>query len=60
MRCLSTEKVTGERNFLTTLTMTIALGIVAPLSYSVFTALGGALLLGAVAEPPALRSSRGA
>src|SRR5215467_7924491 len=33
------------------LTMTIALGIVAPLSYSVFTALAGALLLGAVALP---------
>ena len=42
------------------LTMTIALGTVAPLSYSVFTALGGALLLGAVAEPPAVRSSTGA
>jgi uncharacterized membrane protein YphA (DoxX/SURF4 family) len=33
------------------LTMSVALGIVAPLSYSVFTALGGALLLGAVAGP---------
>jgi len=33
------------------LTMSIALGIVAPLSYSVFTAFGGALLLGAVAQP---------
>lgn len=32
-------------------TMTFALGIVAPLSYSVFSALGGALLLGAVAVP---------
>ena len=42
------------------LTMTIALGIVAPVSYSVFTALGGAVLLGAVAEPPAVRSSTGA
>jgi len=40
------------------LTMTIALGIVAPLSYSVFTALAGALLLGTVAEPPAVRSFR--
>ena len=33
------------------LTMSIALGIVAPLSYSVFTAVGAALLLGAVAVP---------
>lgn len=33
------------------LTMSVALGIVAPLSYSVFTALGAALLLGAVAPP---------
>ncbi len=30
-------------------TMSLSLGIVAPISYSVFTALGGALLLGAVA-----------
>ena len=33
------------------LTMTLALGIVAPISYSVFTAVGGALLLGTVAGP---------
>jgi len=33
------------------LTMTIALGILAPLSYGVFTAAGAALLLGAVAAP---------
>src|SRR5262245_6878579 len=33
------------------LTMSIALGIVAPLSYSVFTAFGAALLLGAAAVP---------
>lgn len=33
------------------LTMSIALGITAPLSYSVFTAFGAALLLGAVAVP---------
>ena len=39
------------------LTMTVALGIVAPLGYSVFTAFGGALLLGAVALPQAARSS---
>ncbi len=32
-------------------TMTIALGIVAPVSYSVFTAAAAALLLGAVARP---------
>jgi putative oxidoreductase len=38
------------------LTMSIALGIIAPLSYSVFTALGGALLLGAVAPASAARS----
>lgn len=31
------------------LTMSVALGIVAPLSYSVFTAFGGAFLLGAIA-----------
>jgi len=37
--------------------MSIALGITAPLSYSVFTALGAALLLGAVAMPHAVRSS---
>jgi len=43
------------------LTMSIALGIIAPLSYSVFTALSGALLLGAVAPVPAgRRSSRSA
>jgi len=39
------------------LTMSIALGIVAPLSYSVFSAVGAALLLGAVAVPHAGRSS---
>ena len=39
------------------LTMSIALGITAPLGYSVFTALGAALLLGAVAVPQAARSS---
>jgi uncharacterized membrane protein YphA (DoxX/SURF4 family) len=39
------------------LTMSIALGITAPLSYSVFTAVGAALLLGAVAVPHAVRSS---
>jgi uncharacterized membrane protein YphA (DoxX/SURF4 family) len=33
------------------LTMSVALGIVAPLSYSVYTAFGAALLLGAVAQP---------
>jgi uncharacterized membrane protein YphA (DoxX/SURF4 family) len=33
------------------LTMSIALGVVAPLSYSVFSAAGGAMLLGAVALP---------
>lgn len=33
------------------LTMSFALGVVAPLSYSVFTAFGAALLLGAVAAP---------
>jgi hypothetical protein len=33
------------------LTMSIALGIRAPLGYGVFTAVGGALLLGAVASP---------
>src|SRR5262249_13892364 len=41
------------------LTMTFALGIIAPLSYSVFTALGGALLLGAVAPAPVARRSPG-
>jgi putative oxidoreductase len=35
------------------LTMSIALGIVAPVSYSVFTAAGSALLLGAVTGPGA-------
>ena len=38
-------------------TMSIALGIIAPLSYSVFTALSAALLLGAVAVPHAARSA---
>jgi len=33
------------------LTMSIALGIRAPLGYGVFAAVGGALLLGAVASP---------
>jgi hypothetical protein len=33
------------------LTMSVALGAVAPLSYSVFTAFGGAFLLGAIAAP---------
>lgn len=33
------------------LTMTIALGILAPLGYGVFTAVGAALLLGAIAAP---------
>ena len=41
------------------LTMSVALGITAPLSYSVFTAFGAALLLGAVAVPHAARSSAG-
>lgn len=41
------------------LTMSIALGITAPLSYSVFTAFGAALLLGAVAVPHAARGSAG-
>jgi putative oxidoreductase len=36
------------------LTMSIALGILAPLSYGVFTGIGAALLLGAVAAPPTL------
>jgi hypothetical protein len=31
--------------------MSVALGVVAPLSYSVFTAFGGAFLLGAIAAP---------
>jgi uncharacterized membrane protein YphA (DoxX/SURF4 family) len=39
------------------LTMSITLGITAPLSYSVFTALSAALLLGAVAVPHAARST---
>src|SRR5215475_8369236 len=39
------------------LTMSIALGIIAPFSYSVFSALGGALLLGAVAPTPATQRS---
>jgi hypothetical protein len=41
------------------LTMSVALGIIAPVSYSVFTALGAALLLGAVVVPHAARSSAG-
>jgi uncharacterized membrane protein YphA (DoxX/SURF4 family) len=41
------------------LTMSTALGVTAPLSYSVFTALGAALLLGAVAVPHPARSSAG-
>jgi uncharacterized membrane protein YphA (DoxX/SURF4 family) len=41
------------------LTMSIALGITAPLSYSVFTAFGAALLLGAVAVPHPACSSAG-
>lgn len=40
------------------LTMSVALGVVAPLSYSVFTAFGGALLLGAIAGPSKGLSSR--
>ena len=36
------------------LTMSIALGVLAPLSYSVFTAAGSALLLGGVAVPHAV------
>jgi putative oxidoreductase len=40
-------------------TMSLALGITAPLSYSVFTALGAPLLLGAVAVSDAARSSVG-
>ena len=39
------------------LTMSIALGITAPLGYSVFTALGAALLLGAVAVPHTAHST---
>jgi hypothetical protein len=42
------------------LTMSIALGITAPLSYSVFTAVGAALLLAAVAMPDAVSSSASA
>jgi hypothetical protein len=41
------------------LTMSIALGITASLSYSVFTAFGAALLLGAVAVPHAASSCAG-
>ena len=37
------------------LTMSLALGIVAPLSYSVFTAAAAALLLGATAAPTPVR-----
>ena len=33
------------------LTMSVALGVVAPLSYSAFTAIGAAFLLGAIAFP---------
>jgi putative oxidoreductase len=36
------------------LTMTMALGLLAPLGYGVFTAIGAALLLGAIAAPHAL------
>src|SRR5271168_2040920 len=36
------------------LTMTIALGVLAPLGYGVFTAIGAALLLGAIAAPRTL------
>jgi hypothetical protein len=36
------------------LTMTIALGLLAPLGYGVFTAIGAALLLGAIAAPQTL------
>jgi hypothetical protein len=36
------------------LTMSIALGILAPLGYGVFTGIGAALLLGAVAAPRTL------
>jgi putative oxidoreductase len=36
------------------LTMTIALGLLAPLGYGVFTAIGAALLLGAIAAPHTL------
>jgi uncharacterized membrane protein YphA (DoxX/SURF4 family) len=39
------------------LTMSIALGITAPLGYSVFTALGAAFLLGAVAVPHTAHST---
>ena len=39
------------------LAMTFVLGIVAPLSYSVFTAAGAAMLLGAVAVPRAVGAS---
>jgi uncharacterized membrane protein YphA (DoxX/SURF4 family) len=37
------------------LTMSVALGVLAPLGYSVFTAAGSALLLGAVTVPHAAR-----
>jgi uncharacterized membrane protein YphA (DoxX/SURF4 family) len=40
-------------------TMSMALGIVAPLSYSVFTAFGAALLLGAVTFPQSGRKVSG-
>ena len=36
------------------LTMSIALGVLAPLGYGVFTAIGAALLLGAIAAPQTL------
>jgi uncharacterized membrane protein YphA (DoxX/SURF4 family) len=38
-------------------TMSVALGIVAPVSYGVFTAIGAALLLGAVAPCAAIRQA---
>jgi len=37
------------------LTMSVALGVLAPLGYSVFTAAGSAVLLGAVTVPHAAR-----
>ena len=40
------------------LTMSIALGILAPLGYGVFTAIGAALLLGAIATPRALGAAK--
>jgi uncharacterized membrane protein YphA (DoxX/SURF4 family) len=41
------------------LTMSIALGVVAPVSYSVFSAAGGAMLLGAVGVPRKARIRAG-